>query len=164
LVVTGPAVVHNNFLIGLDVKRMRFARYGLWTIGDSVFTSPNPAGFQWAAQCGYDPLAYWRSVFEEVHKNARIPTITLGLPVHDSNYPEGATMVQVGTEGLANSTAAALLHVENDPPSYLDFQAIGVYQGMPFCYAFLPFSSPLSLLSPSPVVSVYLSSVVIELN
>ena len=37
-------------------------------------------------------------------------------------------MVQIGTEGIFPTTVAALLHVENDPPAYLDVHAIGVYQ------------------------------------
>jgi len=130
-VVRGPAVVHNNFLIGLDMKRARFARYNLWTIGDSIFGQPTSAlasSFSWVAQCGHNPLSAWQRLFQTVHKDVRLPTLSIGLPVHDSSYPEGSTMVQVGTEGVFPTKVKALLHVESDPPAFLDFNAIGVYQ------------------------------------
>ena len=128
--VRGPAVVHNNFLIGLDMKRTRFARYNLWTIGDSIFGHPASAvaSFSWVAQCGHNPLSAWQRLFHAVHKDVRLPTLSIGLPVHDSSYPEGSTMVQVGTEGVFPTRVKALLHVESDPPAFLDFNAIGVYQ------------------------------------
>ena len=148
-IVIGPAVVHNNFIIGLHAKRMRFARYGLWSLGElsleggrleggylegypegdetlekgpfhvsfnvasdgvlegslegflekddntgnattpfssspssSSLFSPPPTSMVYT--CGHDALDRWKSVFASVHKDIRIPTLSMVLPVHDA--------------------------------------------------------------------------------
>ena len=101
------------------------------TVYPSARTTPSAAPPPAAAvvyTCGHNVLTPWLNIFSTVHKDIRLPTLSIILPVHDSNFPEGSTMVQVGTEGIFPTKVAALFHVENDPPAYLDINAIGVYQ------------------------------------
>jgi hypothetical protein len=116
LQITTPSVVHNNFIIGLSTKIDRFRRYQLWSL------SANDV-------CIFDSLAPWKKIFLSAMKELRIPTISLVLPLHMASIDDSPTTVilQVMTENLCENVSTGKIWVKNDPPSYIDFKNMGIY-------------------------------------
>jgi hypothetical protein len=162
-----PAVVHNNFIIGREVKKTRFERYALWATpppsvdgksGTADFghcktgskkqqegkkdtnsayagsSTPSDVGQAQENQgealeldCTYNPLDSWQWCFKNVEKDISLPSVAIMLPIHDSVFHNGRAMIQVISEGIDDDRDRGRLFVENDPPSYVDFRALGVY-------------------------------------
>ena len=129
-----PVVIHNNFLIGKEMKKRRFARYNLWTVStnsnskesDSERTKAN------SPICNHRPMEKWYPVAAVLYKSTTIPTISIVLPIHDSVVPEGVQgrfLVQVTTEGLEpGASSKGQLYVESAPPSFINFQTLAMYE------------------------------------
>ena len=118
-----PVIIHNNFLIGKNMKRHRFARYGLWRYDNSNFNITHPY-----CKTSVNKNSEWDAVFSEYYKDSRIPTITFVLPVHEAYQETNTVVVQVLMEGFNTSDSFAKLYIENDPPSVLGFKNLAVYQ------------------------------------
>ena len=126
-----PVIIHNNFLIGKEMKNKRFARYNLWKYSGnnrrSIFTTDESS-----AQCDYSPMGKWRILANVLYKATTIPTISIVLPIHDTVVPDGVQgrfLVQITTEGLmpgAGSTGQ--LYVQSAPPSYINFKTLAMYE------------------------------------
>jgi hypothetical protein len=96
-----PAVIHNNFVIGKHVKKIRFERQGLWMpfpplhtvlqdhLGPEVYSQLDHA----AMIMQYDPMLPWRGVADTVERTL-IPNLNFVVPMHDQET-EKFTMVQV---------------------------------------------------------------------
>lgn len=104
--VSNPAVIHNNFIIGKSVKNYRFQRHGLWNLENNS-------------------LGKWNSKYLTSVVNRTIPTLQLILPIHDSIVSSNHVLVQVLTENDVLSTGK--LWMSADPPSFIHFQSMGVF-------------------------------------
>lgn len=113
-----PAVVHNNYIIGKGVKKIRFARYNLWSVGPSTVT----------LRCDYNPLLEWDLIADKVEKNIKIPMLSLILPVHNSMISTSLLMAQAHTESSEFNVSSGRFWLETNPPNFIEFNTLGVYQ------------------------------------
>ena len=121
-----PAVIHNNFLIGKEMKKERFKRYGLWFTAETEESSSVPG------QCVVDNLQVWRKVFGNVSREVYIPSLNIILPVHNSVAVTDRVMVQVLREEPISEAVKQkedlVLWVESDPPKYAQFTSAAIAQ------------------------------------
>jgi len=113
-----PVIVHNNYIIGKGIKKIRFARYNLWRVGS--LTEP--------LQCNYDPLPRWTMMADLVEKNIKIPILSLILPIHNSMISTPLLMAQAHTEGSEFNVSTGRFWLETSPPNFIRFETLGVYQ------------------------------------
>lgn len=106
-----PVVVHNNYIIGSEMKIMRFRLYGLWR-------DARVKGRE--LQC-LDPRHQWR-VFDAV-VYASYPSLTAILPIHDSQLNSSYVKFMLLTDKINSSST---IWVSNDPPSSIDFYPLFV--------------------------------------
>lgn len=125
-----PAIIHNNFIIGMGMKKFRFLRNNLWTIPPNRVN--NSVG---ELRCAFDYLSTWSAVFAGVYKDLQIPSITNVLPSHNSVLRKGThVMAQISAEKLPNipteaipSTGKQQFWLSADPPTAIHFEGLGVY-------------------------------------
>lgn len=131
--LTMPAIVHNNFLIGRQMKITRFQRYNMWKsregfASDYSGTEEVPAQFDLS-----DALQSWKQLFTRARKNVGMPSLTVILPLHDSSVvtvqPRTAPMmIQMLKEGIESKTGKKLsVWLENDPLSLLTFGSSAIF-------------------------------------
>lgn len=119
-----PVIVHNNFLVGMHAKISRFRRFGLWRLNS---TSPH-------VSCQRDSLRdsfrMWAQSFDVVVKDTKLPYLHIVLPYHNSVFATNTStlLTQVITEGLSELSGSGVFYVENNPPSYISFRMLGVYE------------------------------------
>ncbi len=112
---TTPYIVHNNFVVGKDIKISRFKKYKLW-YSDSQFqcrTGPD----LWSAMSSFTPLY-----------DAKIPSISLLQPPHNSKDKNtSSVLVVTHVNGLPEDIACIKTWFDLDPPSYLLSTYLGIY-------------------------------------
>lgn len=118
-----PVIIHNNFLIGKSIKRHRFVRYDLWNYDEYEANKNKGSLF-----CKRNKLEDWELIFNGFHKEIRIPTVTFVLPVHEDYIDKDTFLVQVAMEGFAANDSYGKLYIGNDPPSYISFKTLGVFE------------------------------------
>lgn len=137
-----PVVVHNNFLVGQTMKKIRFVRHGMWRRGQQL-ESEAEAARQGAGGdvgggedlCRYDNIARWQDAFHRLRCRAHsAPAVTVVLPVHDDIVTTPAStggeaeakpptaMIQIVSEGVPDSLSNATAFIENDPLTHLGYQ------------------------------------------
>jgi hypothetical protein len=75
-----PSVIHNNFVIGDEIKKVRFQRHGLWYIyaGDK-------RRFQDPLSCNPNYVSdTWNRIFSNVSYEWKIPTLCIFSPIHNT--------------------------------------------------------------------------------
>lgn len=120
-----PVVVHNNFIIGKDLKINRFQRFGLWA-HPTLSTSADDVCSARASElltC-YAARASGRI---RAFKNTSIPALFLTSPAHNSLEPAARLIVQATTEAVPQPLAAGRVWVEQDPLRYAPFALHGVF-------------------------------------
>jgi len=121
-----PAVVHNNFIVGRNLKRARFQRYGMWSTLNATAVEANVAEICTSGNALSD---YFR-LFASASRNTTLPSLNLYLPVHNSVIPtdtlllvsaEGPTTITHRDDGTTSfSFPQVRLAVTNNPPSYFE--------------------------------------------
>ena len=123
---SSPTVIHNNFLVGKDMKRTRFQRYGLW------FAAENRNRSVGAEMCAADSLSPWRKYFEKASRDVRIPSLNIILPLHNAVTSSERNVMQVLREENIpeddRKKGDLIVWVESDPPSYAEFSSSGIGQ------------------------------------
>ncbi len=112
---TSPYIVHNNFVVGKDVKISRFKKYKLWY-------SDN----QYQCSAGTDPWNMLSSLTPLY--DVQIPSIALLQPVHNSKDKKiSSVMVVTHVNGLPEEVACIKTWFDQDPPSFLLSSYLGIY-------------------------------------
>jgi hypothetical protein len=105
----GAVVIHNNYIIGIDAKRARFQRHGLWFALNDAKVCENRRG---------DLL--WTSMFQRAILNASIPTINIIAPVHNSKAFSSEFLFSAGKESYNDEAQLqSLMHFSSDPPQHV---------------------------------------------
>lgn len=122
-----PAVVHNNFIVGRELKQARFQRYGMWS-------TLKPATDRVSSNdlCDGDAaLKASARFFSSAFRNISIPSLNMYLPVHGSAMTDrNSVMVHISAEGpvrVRHNGATAdftfppsQVYVDNNPPAFMD--------------------------------------------
>ena len=140
-------VIHNNYMIGKELKRSRFEKYGLWKLQEfqlNVYGSNNILGLQ-GLNCSYGSLSMYDELCFSAIRDIDIPTVSLMTPVHDSHLTEERISAQLYAEGYPrDSLFAGKLWVDADPPSYLPIGSLFVSElNVPQTLELLPFTATL---------------------
>jgi hypothetical protein len=109
------AVVHNNFIVGNDIKRARFLWNGMWHVKE--LDNVNLA----VDICSRDPLKKWASIFGSVDRDLNIPTVVTYSPIHNSKIHNSELLVIVSNEGLTHSSGPGYVAISSDPPEGLAY-------------------------------------------
>jgi hypothetical protein len=105
----GAAVIHNNYIIGIDAKRARFQRHSLWSTLNSSKVCENR----------HDGL-FWNTLFRRANFNASIPTINIIAPVHNSKAFSSKFVFSAGKENYFNeANLQSEMHFSSDPPQHI---------------------------------------------
>lgn len=105
-----PIVIHNNFLIGKEMKQARFQRYGLWRQSGQKHVYDD-----W--EIALRPLQMYREI---------LPSLTIVQPIHNTVTNSTRLLVQVSKEDTVKG--GLRVHYEADPPSHLDFENSGIFE------------------------------------
>lgn len=105
----GAAIIHNNYIIGIDAKRARFQRYGLWSSSIASNTCSNSQND-----------AFWDTLFSGTHFNTSIPTLNIIAPVHNSKSSSPEFLFSAAKENYDGVTMQqSEIHFSSDPPQHI---------------------------------------------
>ena len=141
-----PAVVHNNFVIGSSLKKIRFQRYGLWRVdiedvdvddGRSVLTSSYCVASSFPSSPLFDTrvakkdqqtadaiMNTWvaSGLFYSVSRNTSLRSLNIILPLHNEIIQhEHFLKMMVLVEGF--SSQPGRVFSRRNPPSYFPFHS-----------------------------------------
>lgn len=118
---SSPSIVHNNFVLGLDIKLNRFMRHGLW------FVNGTDDLLNQMCTTADHPLMKWKEIFHEVSRNFNLSSINVVYPVHNSMISPGRFIVQVSAEHwLPTERPSVTMWLASNPSVYLE--GVGVYE------------------------------------
>lgn len=111
-------VVHNNFVVGDGVKKMRFKMNGLWSTLDGSCSSGS-----------HDSQGVWGQLFDSAVFDATIPTFTMYMPVHNTVFRNTTqAVIQAGMEGFSVPERYGLVSLSSDPPTVYGFYSFMMYE------------------------------------
>ena len=112
---TTPYIVHNNFVVGKDIKISRFKKYKLWYSDTQYQCRTGPD--LWSILPSFTPLY-----------DAKIPSISLLQPPHNSKDKNASSVLAVAhVNGLSEDIVCIKTWFDLDPPSYLLSSYLGIY-------------------------------------
>jgi hypothetical protein len=119
-----PVIIHNNFIVGQGIKKIRFERYNLWNVSHSENENEQYV-------CG-NINEKWNNYFNHATKDINIPLLSIIVPAHNSVSNGDKEMVQTITEGISINDKDGILipsqlWFERDPPSSITFNHLGIY-------------------------------------
>lgn len=111
-------VIHNNFVVGDDIKKMRFKANGLWTGADGA--------------CGRmdDSIRdHWTGLFGKAIFDPVIPSFVQYMPIHNTVYRfTPSTVIQAGMEGFPVLERRGAIITSSDPPTMYGFNSFMMYE------------------------------------
>jgi hypothetical protein len=133
---SSPVIIHNNFMIGKEMKRRRFARYGLWTYSSPVANKYNHSIINSSSTsypfCNYDPMVVWTDIAAVAHRDSSIPAVTIVLPIHTTIVEQGQEnrfLVQILMEGFESGlNSKGKMYISNTPPSFIEFDTMAMLE------------------------------------
>ena len=119
------SIIHNNFIIGPAMKKIRFQAHNLWKVStDWGGGGEARSSGQCLSEHRQDPLL---SIFPSISRNI-VPTLQLVLPVHNDVIYSDRVKVMVALDGLPGSidiaTATGRIWLERYPNiTFLEFSS-----------------------------------------
>lgn len=111
-------VIHNNFIIGNDMKRLRFKAIGQWVTANSTCTLEVD-----------NVRNQWNKLFADVKFDDAVQTFAQYMPVHNSVYiATDITIIQGGIEGFPAAERSVAVSLSSDPPSTFEFNTFMLYE------------------------------------
>lgn len=151
------AIIHNNFIIGKDLKKVRFERHRIWrvnstdwgvyrepamsiadcpigigalencSIDDSFPTSAVAMKPVYDFKCEYNPLNNWEFGFNFVNKDVSIPSITIILPMNNAVLKKNVLRLLVLTEGMLRFEQSIRVYLGTESPTKFHIGLTAVY-------------------------------------
>ena len=125
------AVIHNNFVVGMEYKVHRFRYRSLWLYsGPSTAPNPDPT---FDDRCTFDPRSYFITILGTgADFSVSMPSLVQTYPSHNGVYVtdrgQGGALLMGSTEGLPEEAACLRQWLDVNPPSYFNTYGFSIQQ------------------------------------